>query len=180
MASVTTWWFVFSVPLRATQLIRSNAQTSLLRALSPTTPTYVFPAMNTLMYEHPLTSEHIRVVRDVVRYEIVGPIGKALACGDVGTYLRAFCSPLSRWFFLSQFSVFCDCYSMLSFLRRGHWHVLISHQTIGLGAMSEWRDIVQIVVEKFRLYQKEDHRINLCQEVGLTKCPPAGTTINAA
>jgi phosphopantothenoylcysteine decarboxylase len=66
-------------------MIPSNVQTSLLRALSPTTPTYVFPAMNTLMYEHPLTSEHIRVVRDVVRYEIVGPIGKALACGDVGT-----------------------------------------------------------------------------------------------
>lgn len=61
-------------------------QTSLLRALSPTTPTYVFPAMNTLMYEHPLTNEHLRVVRDVIGYNVVGPIGKALACGDVGTY----------------------------------------------------------------------------------------------
>jgi phosphopantothenoylcysteine synthetase/decarboxylase len=40
--------------------------------------------MNTLMYEHPLTSEHLRVVREIVRYEIVGPVGKALACGDVG------------------------------------------------------------------------------------------------
>jgi phosphopantothenoylcysteine decarboxylase len=61
-------------------------QTSLLRALAPTTPTYVFPAMNTLMYEHPLTSEHLRTVQDVVRYEVVGPIGKGLACGDVGMY----------------------------------------------------------------------------------------------
>jgi phosphopantothenoylcysteine decarboxylase len=40
--------------------------------------------MNTLMYEHPLTSEHIRTVREVVRYEVVGPIGKGLECGDVG------------------------------------------------------------------------------------------------
>lgn len=55
-----------------------------MRALAPTTPTYVFPAMNTLMYEHPLTSEHIRIVRDVVHYNVVGPIGKGLACGDVG------------------------------------------------------------------------------------------------
>ena len=40
--------------------------------------------MNTLMYEHPITAEHLRVVKDVIRYEIVGPIGKTLACGDVG------------------------------------------------------------------------------------------------
>lgn len=40
--------------------------------------------MNTLMYEHPLTNEHLRVVRDVVGYQVVGPVGKTLACGDVG------------------------------------------------------------------------------------------------
>jgi len=87
--------------------ICDNLVTSLLRALTPTTPTYVFPAMNTLMYEHPLTSEHIRIVRDVVGYQVVGPIGKLLACGD-----------------------------------------------IGLGAMTEWRDIVQIVVDRFYLVRK--------------------------
>lgn len=81
-----------------------NLATSVMRALAPTTPTYVFPAMNTLMYEHPLTSEHIRIICDVVRYNVVGPIGKGLACGDVG-----------------------------------------------LGAMTEWRDIVKIVVELFHL-----------------------------
>ncbi|KAJ3750975.1 flavoprotein [Lentinula detonsa] len=87
--------------------ICDNLATSLLRALSPTTPTYVFPAMNTLMYEHPLTSEHLRIVREVVRYSVVGPIGKGLACGDVG-----------------------------------------------LGAMTEWKDIVQIVVDRFQLVLK--------------------------
>lgn len=63
-----------------------------MRALAPTTPTYIFPAMNTLMYEHPLTAEHLRVVRDIVGYSIVGPIGKGLACGDVGE-----CFPFSEY-----------------------------------------------------------------------------------
>jgi len=85
-----------------------NLATCVLRALAPTTPTYVFPAMNTFMWEHPLTAEHIRIVRDVVRYQVVGPIGKALACGD-----------------------------------------------IGIGAMTEWRDMVQIVVDKFSLVKRE-------------------------
>ncbi|KAG6860292.1 hypothetical protein C0995_013028 [Termitomyces sp. Mi166 len=86
-----------------------NLATSLMRALSPTTPTYIFPAMNTLMYEHPLTAEHLRIVRDVVRYHVVGPIGKTLACGD-----------------------------------------------IGIGAMTEWRDIVKIVVDRFSLVKKNE------------------------
>lgn len=46
--------------------------------------------MNTFMYEHPLTAEHIRIVRDVVRYNVVGPIGKKLACGDVGKWGSSF------------------------------------------------------------------------------------------
>jgi len=63
--------------------------------------------MNTLMYEHPLTKEHLRIVQEVVGYTVVGPIGKKLACGDVG-----------------------------------------------MGAMTEWRDIVGLVVEKFGLVKK--------------------------
>lgn len=58
-----------------------------MRALSPTTPTYLFPAMNTLMYEHPLTAEHLRVVKEIVGYNVVGPIGKHLACGDIGKFV---------------------------------------------------------------------------------------------
>ncbi|CAL1706965.1 unnamed protein product [Somion occarium] len=81
-----------------------NLITSVLRALAPTTPTYVFPSMNTLMYEHPLTAEHIRILKEVIGYNVVGPIGKTLACGDVG-----------------------------------------------LGAMTEWRDVVRIVVDRFSL-----------------------------
>ncbi|KAI0051403.1 flavoprotein [Auriscalpium vulgare] len=64
--------------------ICDNLSTSLLRALAPTTPTYVYPAMNTLMYEHPLTAQHIHIIRDVIGYTVVGPVSKGLACGDVG------------------------------------------------------------------------------------------------
>jgi phosphopantothenoylcysteine decarboxylase len=76
--------------------------------------------MNTLMYNHPLTSEHLRVVKEVIGYHVVGPIGKTLACGDVGKdhphFTEALLSPVE-----------------------------------GLGAMTEWKDIVQIVAGRFSL-----------------------------
>lgn len=83
MGFVITLWYAFDSFIPP-HMICILFQTSLLRALAPTTPTYVFPAMNTLMYEHPLTNDHIRIVRDVIGYQIVGPIGKKLACGDIG------------------------------------------------------------------------------------------------
>ncbi len=55
-----------------------------MRALAPTTPTLLFPAMNTLMWMHPLTSRQIAMVKDVLGYEVHGPIEKKLACGDLG------------------------------------------------------------------------------------------------
>ncbi|WFD02395.1 phosphopantothenoylcysteine decarboxylase [Malassezia obtusa] len=61
-----------------------NVVTSFLRALSPDTPTWLFPAMNTLMYLHPLTEKHLAVVRNELGYEVYGPIEKRLACGDLG------------------------------------------------------------------------------------------------
>ncbi|CAE6469676.1 unnamed protein product [Rhizoctonia solani] len=77
-------------------------------ALAPSTPTFVFPAMNTHMYEHPLTIRHLDTVKDIIGYNVVGPVGKALACGD-----------------------------------------------IGMGAMTEWSDIVQLVVSRWSLAPKE-------------------------
>jgi len=81
-----------------------NLVTSVLRASAPTIPVYVFPAMNTLMYQHPLTERHLSTVTDILKYTVVGPIGKGLACGDVG-----------------------------------------------VGAMTEWSEIVQMVVQRFGL-----------------------------
>jgi len=85
-----------------------NLVTSVLRATTAITPVYVFPAMNTHMYLHPLTEIHLSVVTTALGYTVVGPIGKNLACGDVGT-----------------------------------------------GAMTEWLEIVQIVVNKFKLTCKD-------------------------
>ncbi len=68
---------------------RKLYKTSLLRALAPTTPTIVFPAMNTLMYEHPLTAVHLKTIQEVIGYEVIGPIGKGLACGDIGTLIHS-------------------------------------------------------------------------------------------
>ena len=62
-----------------------NLLTSLMRALdSARTKVYVFPAMNTFMYNHPMTKKQLEVLENVLGYEVVGPVGKKLACGDVG------------------------------------------------------------------------------------------------
>ncbi|WFD20243.1 phosphopantothenoylcysteine decarboxylase [Malassezia caprae] len=60
-----------------------NLLLSFLRALSPGTPTWVYPAMNTLMYLHPLTAQHASSL-EALGYEVHGPIAKRLACGDLG------------------------------------------------------------------------------------------------
>ncbi|KAG8797040.1 hypothetical protein FRC16_009272 [Serendipita sp. 398] len=69
---------------------------------------WVFPAMNTMMYEHPLTARHLSVVKDVLKYRVEGPIAKGLACGDVG-----------------------------------------------IGAMTEWKEIVGMVVDRYKLELKQ-------------------------
>ncbi len=43
--------------------------------------------MNTLMYNHPLTAAHLKTIQDIIGYKVVGPIGKNLACGDIGSSL---------------------------------------------------------------------------------------------
>ncbi|KAK0388869.1 hypothetical protein NLU13_5112 [Sarocladium strictum] len=45
----------------------------------------VAPAMNTMMWEHPLTGKQLGVLRDEWDwFEVLVPQSKALACGDVG------------------------------------------------------------------------------------------------
>lgn len=72
--------------LNETELNRI-VQTSILRALPPFVPVYLFPAMNTHMYTHPLTAIQLKFVTDVLGYIFVGPISKLLACGDQGSSL---------------------------------------------------------------------------------------------
>lgn len=47
-------------------------------------PVVIAPAMNTAMWEHPLTAAHLRLLGDVLGITIVPPTTRALACGDVG------------------------------------------------------------------------------------------------
>jgi len=42
-------------------------------------------AMNTAMWFHPLTKQHLDVLRTWEWIEILNPIEKTLACGDVGS-----------------------------------------------------------------------------------------------
>lgn len=73
-----------------------NLLTSLLRATDPgQTPVVLFPAMNTLMWQHPLTEKHLKVVKEEIGYEVVGPIEKGLACGDTGARRRFLTKSLS-------------------------------------------------------------------------------------
>jgi phosphopantothenoylcysteine synthetase/decarboxylase len=62
-------------------------QLSLLRALPTTTPVILCPAMNTHMYSHPFTAEHLLSLEEKLGYLISGPQGAGkLACGDEGQY----------------------------------------------------------------------------------------------
>jgi phosphopantothenoylcysteine decarboxylase len=83
--------------------------------------------MNTFMYEHPLTNEHLRIVENIIGYQVVGPMGKTLACGDIGQHVIP-----------------------LGLDRSSH-----SYNT-GIGAMTEWKDIVKIVVDRFQLTKENE------------------------
>jgi phosphopantothenoylcysteine decarboxylase len=86
--------------------LSDNCLTCVWRAWDPARPVLLAPAMNTMMWQHPLTRRHLRqLASDAARTEppalgedelvdwinshakklrIVGPISKRLACGDVG------------------------------------------------------------------------------------------------
>jgi phosphopantothenoylcysteine decarboxylase len=80
-----------------------NCLTCVWRAWDPGRPVVLAPAMNTLMWEHPLTARHLRqltrdaapadldpaglvawINRQAPRLRVVAPESKRLACGDVG------------------------------------------------------------------------------------------------
>ena len=47
-------------------------------------PLIVAPAMNTDMWNHPVTARHIQTLKDFGFYHVIMPVAKVLACGDVG------------------------------------------------------------------------------------------------
>jgi phosphopantothenoylcysteine decarboxylase len=86
------WADVFAIaPLDANTLAKlanglcDNCLTCVWRAWDPTQPVVLAPAMNTLMWEHPLTERQLRTLQaDYPRLRLVAPQTKRLACGDVG------------------------------------------------------------------------------------------------
>jgi phosphopantothenoylcysteine decarboxylase len=108
------WAEVFVIaPLDANTLAKlanglaDNCLTCVWRAWDPARPVVLAPAMNTLMWEHPLTERHLRelaagagaatlpagldldnlirwINQACPRLRVVAPQSKRLACGDVG------------------------------------------------------------------------------------------------
>jgi len=76
-------------PLSANSLAKAangicdNLVLCVLRAWDFSKPVVVAPAMNTAMWKHPVTKEHLEKV-ERWGYKIIQPIAKALICGDVG------------------------------------------------------------------------------------------------
>ncbi|KAM3512589.1 hypothetical protein MY11210_003764 [Beauveria gryllotalpidicola] len=82
---------LFVVPLSANLLARIAAGmcddllSSVIRAWDTRRAAIVVaPSMNTLMWEHPLTEQHLAILRSWPWFTILLPQPKALACGDVG------------------------------------------------------------------------------------------------
>ena len=63
-----------------------NLLTSVVRAWDRDKPLIIAPAMNTFMWQHPATEEHLATLRRWYGHKlvIVPPIAKRLACGDQG------------------------------------------------------------------------------------------------
>ncbi|WKY13748.1 hypothetical protein Q1695_004523 [Nippostrongylus brasiliensis] len=64
--------------------ICDNLVTSIVRAWDPRKPLYFAPAMNTMMWENPLTFQHRNTLKDLLRYKEIPPMEKELMCGDTG------------------------------------------------------------------------------------------------
>ncbi|MFC1640559.1 flavoprotein [Patescibacteria group bacterium] len=61
-----------------------NLLTSVARAWNRFRPFIVAPSMNTQMWEHPATKEHLETLDRWYKLSIVEPVSKKLACGETG------------------------------------------------------------------------------------------------
>ncbi|CAI5453276.1 unnamed protein product [Caenorhabditis angaria] len=64
--------------------ICDNLATSLIRAWDLSKPAYFAPAMNTFMWENPLTIGHRNTLKTLLQFKEICPISKELMCGDSG------------------------------------------------------------------------------------------------
>jgi len=65
--------------------LADNLLTSVMRAwdFKKMKPILIAPAMNTMMWEHPVTNQHLETLSNW-GYTIVPPISKTLVCGETG------------------------------------------------------------------------------------------------
>ncbi len=59
-------------------------QTCILRAWDLKKRVFVCPAMNTMMWEHPFTANHLNILAETLGFKIIQPINKTLICGETG------------------------------------------------------------------------------------------------
>jgi phosphopantothenoylcysteine decarboxylase / phosphopantothenate---cysteine ligase len=64
--------------------IADDALSTTLMAVRRGTPVVLAPAMNTEMWFHPVVQRNLGWLREMPRYQVVEPVEKRLACGDVG------------------------------------------------------------------------------------------------
>lgn len=69
---------------KAASGVCDNMVLSILRAWDLSKPCIICPAMNSKMYDHPITLENLRVLSSW-GYVVINPIRKLLACQDYGT-----------------------------------------------------------------------------------------------
>jgi len=61
-----------------------NLLTCVARAWHLDRPVIVAPAMNTKMWQHPVTAQHLATLESWYKLKVVPPVAKKLACGDEG------------------------------------------------------------------------------------------------
>ncbi|MEN9787713.1 MAG: phosphopantothenoylcysteine decarboxylase/phosphopantothenate--cysteine ligase [Pseudomonadota bacterium] len=77
--------------------LADDALTTVLLAVPEGVPILLAPAMNTAMWTHPATLRNLRWITDLGRYEVIDPVAKRLACGDVGPGALAAVDDLVAW-----------------------------------------------------------------------------------
>ncbi|KAF9942612.1 hypothetical protein BGZ67_000836 [Mortierella alpina] len=73
---------------KVAQGLCDNLITCILRAWDESRPVIVCPAMNTNMWNHKFTAMHLATLTGVLNYQVIQPISKLLACGDLGVEYR--------------------------------------------------------------------------------------------
>lgn len=68
---------------KISQGLSDNLLTCIVRAWDFNKPILVAPAMNTYMWTNAFTAKHLQTCRSI-GMQVIGPIEKKLACGDVG------------------------------------------------------------------------------------------------